>query len=321
MLKISVNLWLLFLLVPQTPNCGCEQKPQLNVLAVVNGVKITQQDLSIDTRTQVSLLQENVIGTRALEVDRQINQILYDAEAKRRGVATQVLRVLEINARVGEPTEAEARVIYERKKSQGGPGFGSVKKGIIAQLKSERVQARAIQYTNALRAAAQITRSDLPVTPPENEADLSRVFATVNGKSITSQDVEREILPLIFIIQQEVYKLRKRDLDVRINDLLLDQEAKRLGTTPQALLDLQVKTKVPIVSEEQARAYYNEQKAQFSGKFSAHKFRIMQLLQAQEAQKWFTAYADELRKAAAVQVYLTAPTQPDLRQLCCNPVD
>lgn len=321
MFKISVNLFLLFLLVPQTPNCGCEQKPQLNVLAVVNGVKISQQDLSIDTRTQVSLLQENVAATRALEVDRQINQMLFDAEAKRRGLATQVLRVLEITARVAEPTEAEARVIYEQKKSRDGPGFSSVKKGIMAQMRSERLQTRAIQYTNALRAAAQITRSDLPVTPPENEADLSRVFATVNGVSITSQDVEREILPLIFIVQQEVYKLRQRDLDVRINDLLLDQESRRLGTTPQALLDLQVKTRVPIVSEEQARAYYNERKAQFSGKFSAHKFQIMQLLQAQEAQKWFTAYADELRKGAAVQVYLTAPTQPDLRQLCCNPVD
>ncbi|HKU75322.1 MAG TPA: hypothetical protein VJR02_15535 [Pyrinomonadaceae bacterium] len=320
-MKISVNLWLLFLLVPQTPNCGCEQKPQLNVLAVVNGVKITQQDLSIDTRTQVSLIQETVIATRAQELDRQINQMLFDAEAKRRGLASSVLRVLEINARVPEPTEAEARVFYEQNKNRNSKSFSSLKKDVIAKLHSERMKVRAIQYTNALRAAAQITRSDLPVTPPENEADLARVFATVNGVSITSQDVERELLPLIFIIQQEVYKLRKRDLDVRINDLLLDQEAKRLGTTPQALLDLQVKTRVPIVSEEQARAYYDEQKDQFSGKFSAHKFRIMQLLQAQEAQKWFTSYADELRKAAAVQVYLTAPTQPDLRQLCCNPVD
>ncbi len=321
MLKIGVNLWLLFLLFSQTPNCGCEQKPQLKVLAVVNGVKITQKDLSIDTHTQVSLAQETVIQARSQEVDRQINQMLLDAEAKRRGLASSVLIVLEVKARVAEPTEAEARAIYEQKKSRGGPGFSSVKKEIITRLRSERMQVRAIQYTNALRAAAQITRSNLQVTPPENEADLSRVFATVNGTKITSQDIERELLPLIFIVQQAVYKLRKRDLDVRINDLLLEQEAKRLGTTPEALLDLQVKTKVPIVSEEQARAYYKDQKAQFSGKFSAHKFQIMQLLQTQAAQKWFAVYAEELRKASAVQIYLTAPTQPDLRQLCCNPVD
>lgn len=325
MLRIRANPWLLLLLVStafsQTPNCGCEQKPQLNVLAVVNGVKITQQDLSIDTRTQVSLVQEAVIGTRADEVNRQINEMLLEAEAKNRGLAPSVLRVLEVQARVPETTEAEARAFYEQNKNRIGRSFSSVKKDIIAQLHGERVRVRAIQYTTALRAGAQITMSDLPVTPPQNEADLSRVFATVNGINITSQDVEREILPLIFIIQQEVYKLRKRDLDIRINDLLLEQEAKRLETTPKALIDLHVRTKVPIVSEEQARAYYKEQKAQFPKKFSEHKFQIMQFLQAQKEQKWYAAYAEELRKGAAVQIYLTAPTQPDLRQLCCNPVD
>ena len=321
MLKIGVNLWLLFLLFPQTPNCGCEQKPHLNVLAVINGVKITEKDLSIDTRTQISLEQETVIAARSRELDRQIGEMLLDAEAKRRGVTRSVLIVLEVTARVAEPTEADARAFYEDKKTRGAPSFGSVKKEVIAQLKNERVNLRAIQYANALRAGAQITTSNLQVTPPENEADLSRVFATVNGVNITSADIENALLPLIFVIQERVYKLRKHDLDIRINDLLLEQEAKRLGTSPKALIDLNVRTKAPIVSEEQARAYYKEQKANLQGSFSHHKFQIMQYLQQQEMQKWLAAYADELRKGAAVQIYLTAPAQPDLRQLCCNPVD
>ncbi|HEU4931254.1 MAG TPA: hypothetical protein VFT48_04200 [Pyrinomonadaceae bacterium] len=325
MLKIRANLWLLFLLVStafsQTPNCGCEQKPQLTVLAVINGVKIRLQDLNIDTRTQVSIAQETVITARAQELNRQINQMLLDAEAKRRGLTNSVLLVLEVKARVPEPTEAEARAFYEQNKSRIRGSFNSVKKDIIAQLYSERMNVRATQYANALRAGAQITMSNLQVTPPENEADLSRVFATVNGVNITSQDIEKSLLPLIFMVQEQVYRLRKRDLDIRINDLLLEQEAKRLGTTPKALIDLNVRTKVPIVSEEQARTYYKEQKALFSGKFSEHKLQIMQFLQEQGAQKWFVAYAEELRKGAAVQIYLTAPTQPDLRQLCCNPVD
>jgi hypothetical protein len=324
-LKTRANPWLLFLLVStafaQTPNCGCEQKPQLNVLAVINGVKIRQQDLNIDTRTQVSLAQETVITARAQELNRQINQMLLDAEAKRRGVTNSVLLVLEVKARVPEPTEAEARAFYDQNKSRMRGSFNSVKKDIIAQLYSERMNVRATQYANALRAGAKITMSNLQVTPPENETDLSRVFATVNGVNITSQDIEKSLLPLIFMVQEQVYKLRKRDLDIRINDLLLEQEAKRLGTTPKALIDLNVRTKVPIVSEEQARTYYKEQKALFQGKFSEHKSQIMQFLHEQQGQKWFVAYAEELRKGAAVQIYLTAPTQPDLRQLCCNPVD
>lgn len=44
-----LHLFLLWLLLSQGSNCGCEQKPEINVLAVVNGVKIARIDLSIDT--------------------------------------------------------------------------------------------------------------------------------------------------------------------------------------------------------------------------------------------------------------------------------
>ena len=325
MLKIRLNLWLIILLASsafsQTPNCGCEQKPELNVLAVVNGVKITKDDLSIDTRTQVSLLQETVITARAQEVDRQISQMLLDAEAKRRGLSTSTIVLLEVKARIIPPTEDDARAFYEQNKKRIRRSFGSVKKDILAQLKTDRENARAFQYLNALRAGARITGSNNPVTPPADEADLSRVFATVNGVNITSKDVEENLLPLIFMVQEKVYELRKRDVDIRINDLLLGEEAKRLGTSPAMLLNLNVKTKMHIVTEDQARAVYEKQKADINGKFSENKLRIMQVLQAEEERRQFAVYAEELRKGAAVQMYLTPPTKPDLRQLCCNPVD
>jgi hypothetical protein len=325
--KIRVNLWLILLGVcaplafSQPSNCGCEQKPQLNVLAVVNGIKITQHDLSIDTRTQVSLAQETVITARAQELNLQINKTLLEAEAKRRGTTSAKLLELEVMAKVIPPTEKEARAVYEQNKNRIGRSFSSVKNEILTQLKNERETLRANQFANSLRAGAQVSVSNLQVTAPANEADLSRVFATVNQVNITSKDIEQSLLPLIFRVQQQVYALRKRDLDIRVNDLLLEQEAKRLGTTPKALIDLNVRTRVPIVSEEQARAFYKEQKGQLPGSFSELKYQIMQVLQEREAEKWFVAYADELRKGAAVQIYLTAPTSPDLRQLCCNPVD
>ncbi len=329
MLKIRKHPWLILhgfflaasIAIPQVPNCGCEQKPQLNVLAVINGVKITQRDLSIDTKTQISLAQDTVITARAQALNLQINKTLLEAEAKKRGLTTAKLLELEVTAKVIPPTEKEARAFYEQNKSRIGKSFSAVKNDILAQQRSERETVRANQFANQLRAGAQVSASNLLVTPPANEAELSRVFAVVNEMKITSQDIEQSLLPLIFRVQQQVYTLRKRDLDVRINDLLLEQEAKRLGTTPTALIDLNVRTKVPIVSEEQARAYYNEQKSRLQGSFSELKGHIMQYLQEQEAQRWFATYAEELRKGAAVQIYLTVPSPPDLRQLCCNPVD
>src|SRR5438045_2722250 len=244
----------------QAPNCGCEDKPQINVLAVVNGFKITKQDLSLDTKTQVSLAQDAVIVARSRELGVQINKILLEAEAKRRGLTAAKLLELEVAAKIVQPTEAEARAFYNQNKHRIAEDFKTVKKDILARLRNERETDRATEFANALRARAQITVSDQPVTPPTNGAELARVYATVNGANITSRDIEQSLLPLIFRVQQQVYALRKQDLDLRINDFLLEDETKRRGTTPQALIDENVKSKVPIINEEQTRAYYNEHK-------------------------------------------------------------
>ena len=122
-------------------------------------------------------------------------------------------------------------------------------------------------------------------------------------------------------MQQQVYTFRKQDLDLKINDILLEQEAKRLGTTPKSLIDRNVSLKVPIVTEEQALAFYNANKTKLNGEFASVKFQILQHLLKQEQRKLVLAYADQLRRSASVQMYLTAPESPSLRQLCCNPVD
>lgn len=288
-----------------SPNCGCEDKPQINVLAVVNGIKITKQNLSIDTRTQVSLLQESVIEARNNAINGLITKTLLQAEAKRRGLTTDKLYEIEVIAKVVPPTVDDARAFYKQKRIT--QDFKSVKNDIITQLKNEREMDRIIIFTNSLRVGAQVAVSDQPVTPPETEADLDRVYATINGVNITSRDVEESLLPLITRVQKQVYALRKQEVDLRINDLLLEQEAKRLGTTPQDLINQNVRTRIMMASEEQARAFYNANKATLPGDFNDHKVQIMQHLLAQELQKQILAYAEQLRKNAAVQIYLTAP--------------
>ena len=308
---------LFLLLLFQSPNCGCEQKPEINVLAVVNGVKVTRKDLSIDTLTQVSIAQDTVIVARSRQLEVKINDLLLEMEAKRRGITTAELLETGVISKITPPTEAEAKAIYEQNNNRN-QRFNSVKNNIMAQLRTERVAARVREFANTLRAGAKITVANQQVTPPTNEAELARVFANVNGVNITSSDIETALLPLIFQVQQQVYALRKRDLDLRINDLLLEQEAKKLGTTPQALIASHVITNMQIVTEEQARAYYNANKAKLNASFSEAKVMIMQYLLELEKRKVLAAYAEQLRKQSVVQIYLIEPKPPNLRQLCCN---
>lgn len=302
---------LTFTQVSPAQDCGCEDKPQVTVLAVVNGVKITKQDLSIDARTQVSLVQDQVIAARSRARDQFINQLLLDAEAKRRGLTRAQLLELEVKSKIVEPTEEEAKSYYEQNRNRDAPDFKTAKNQVLAQIRSHRETQRALEFANALRAGAQIQVSDLPVTAPRNEAELARVFATVDGVEITSRDIEHALRNSIYLVQKQVYDIRKYDLDLRINDLLLEHEAKRLGTTPKSLIEQHVLLRLPVITEDHVRAYYEQHKSQLNGDLNDLKLPIMQQLLALEERKLALAYAEELRKAAAVQIYLSPPPTPN----------
>ena len=173
-----------------------------------------------------------------------------------------------------------------------------------------RERIETLKFAALLRGAAVISVLTQNITPPANQQELDRVFAKVNSHNITSRDIEQSLAPLIYRVQQEVYEARKVDLDLKINDMLLEDEAKRQNTTPEAILQREVRGKMPVISDEQAKAFYNENKAQISKEFPEVKMQILQYLMDREQKRLTDALAAELRKNAAVQVYLLPPDQP-----------
>jgi hypothetical protein len=294
--------------------CGCEDKPQVNILAVVNGVKISKQELGGETQNRVNQLQEEVIKARNAELDREINSLLLEAEAKRRGVTSQKLLQLEVSDKVVTPTEAEAKAFYNERKERMPGDFKAVKADIIALLKAERERIETLKFAALLRGAAVITVLVQDITPPANQKDLDRIFAKVNNHNITSRDIEQSLSPLIYRVQQEVYEARKADLDLKINDMLLDDEAKRQNTTPQAILAREVRGKMPVITDQQARAFYSENKDKFSKGFPEVKMQILQYLMDREQKRLTDELAAELRKNAAVQIYLQPPEPPTAKK-------
>jgi len=310
LLFLILNFLLLFF--PQLPggSCGCEDKPQVNTLAAVNGTKITKAELGVDAQNKISQLQGEVIKARESELDRQINRLLLETEARKRGITAEQLLLLEVVGKVPDPTEAEIQAFYDERKQAFGKDLKRVRPQIIQFIRSEREALEAMRLSNSLKATANLIINIPRVTPPANEFELSRVFATVNGRTITSRDIEASLQPLILKVQQQVYLVRKEDLDLRINDLLLDQEARKRNIAPSALLTGEVRGKLPIITDQQARSFYDQNKPKFKYDFSEVKLQIIEYLTAQEERKLANAFAAQLRENSAVQIYLTPPESP-----------
>lgn len=293
-------------------SCGCES-PIPEVLAVVNGAKLTLRD--IDTpdgqlENERRKLEAGVIAARQREFESQIHTKLFDAEAKRRGVTTTKLLDGEVNAKTAAPTDAEAQAFYDANRAQIQSEFKEVKDEITAYLREQRQQEATKAFADRLRAASKVEVSAEKVIPPATAAARARVLATVNNQQITSGDVEENLRPTIFTARETLYRSRRQALDAKINNTLLEQEAQKRQTTTQSLFESEVIAKVVKVTEADAQAFYNSNKERINADFAQVKAQVIQYLQGQENEKAVVAYAARLRQGASVETFLVAPEPP-----------
>ena len=295
---------------PVNVDCGCEDKPLPELLGLVNGIRITKLDLDDVVQKRIRELQQEVVDARRRELDLQINSILLEAEARKRGTNTNKLLEDEVVKKVVSATEADARAYYDANKAQITREFPAVKDDIIAYLTRTRQEDAAKKLAERLRAAAALKISPEAVTPPASPAQRARVFATVNGKNITSADIEDSLKPLIFNVQETVYRLRRQVVELKINDALLEQEAKKRSITTAAVLSAEVNAKASPITDVDAQKFYDENKARINGEFAQVRPQLIEFLKEQALQKARSDFAARLRSAAQVQVFIDPPTPP-----------
>lgn len=294
----------------QVVDCGCEVKSLPDVYGTVNGVKITAKDVDDPLKDKIQELQNAVIEVRKQQLNNMVDTKLLEAEAKKRNIVVAKLVELEVIPKVKEPTEAEATAFYEQNKDRLQGSYASLHDEIIAYLRDQRQDTEVKRYTTRLRAAYQVKVLSPVAIPPKDETERARVLATVNGENITSGDVEKALQPLIFEYQEKVTELRKAQLDVIINDMLLTQEAQKRKVTEKQLFEAEVVAKSKKPTEEEARKFYDENTSQIPGTYAETKEQILKYLQQQEYQKAEEALVKIVRKDAQVQIFLTDPESP-----------
>src|SRR2546426_518432 len=123
MLALVVSLLLLPMASAQSP------------LAIVNGQSIYDADLtSVGAQLWQLRNQEYQIKSTALE--NVVNQKLLEAEASQKGIPADKLLEQEVDAKLGEPSDAELEAFYLGQKDRvGGRSFAELKDQLRQALK------------------------------------------------------------------------------------------------------------------------------------------------------------------------------------------
>jgi protein-disulfide isomerase len=132
-------------------------------------------------------------------------------------------------------------------------------------------------------------------------------LAEVNDEAITARDLEQGIGARLSQLQEQIYDLQRRELDVLIAKRLFAQEAAKRGMSVSALVDAEVTAKVALVTEQEIDAFYQANKARLRGDDTKVREQIRTHLQQQKLVARRDEFVDSLRSQAKIVLRLPRP--------------
>jgi protein-disulfide isomerase len=145
-----------------------------------------------------------------------------------------------------------------------------------------------------------------PITPGK-APEVTGKAAEVNGVPILTADVDDKISGELAKLQEQVYALRKKQLDSMIDQKLIEVEAAKRGVTIAALVESEITSRVSPVTAEEVNKFFEDNKARLQGDLKTLEPQIKNFLAAQRLQSRQLDFIRSLRTAAKVDVFLAAP--------------
>ncbi len=151
-----------------------QNSPKL--VATVDEQPIYEDELMSVVGTSLHELQNQEYKVKSDALDKLILRKLIEAEAKREGITAERLLEQEVDSKVPEPSDDEARGYYLAGKNQTSLPFDQIKSQVKRLLKATEIQQAREKYAESLRAKA-----DVAVLLPPPRVEIGYDSARVKG--------------------------------------------------------------------------------------------------------------------------------------------
>ena len=172
----------------------------------------------------------------------------------------------------------------------------------------QRVSATRAQWGSVLFLATVTLTSCLISIPTVAVADeIPSVVATVQGQSISAEELTSALHGELMRLEIQRYQVLKEKLDELIAERILSLEAAQRGVSVLQLIQDEIVSKVPAVTLEQVKAFYEANKNRIQQPLEKVTEQIAAYLRQQEQEQRRQALLKELRTHYPVTVALRAP--------------
>ncbi len=150
----------------------------------------------------------------------------------------------------------------------------------------------------------------------EKDAPAQGIVASVGGRNITADELDRPVAARIYDLENEIYQLRLQRLNEMIVQILLTKEAERRGVNAQQLVDEVILAGGVEVSAEELEQYYRENRGRWTdwkGSEEELRKKMSAFLGQKKGYRKVYAYGMSLKENYGVNVYLQEPPLPSAR--------
>lgn len=277
-------------------------------LVTVNGQTFTTAELEPAVRQELEQLDAKIAQARRNVLELQINTLLLEVEAKKRGIDTHRLYELEVSKRVPAATPAQIKKFLDENKDQfEGVDPTIANKQIAAYLHDETENKLADDLVNRLRKTNPVVMG-VDINSPN--LNPSAVVATVAGQPLKAETLIERFKPIIYRMKLEAYELTKQRADQMVDDMLLLEEARKRQVGPEEIIRAEISDKVRMPTEEEVSKFYNENKSRIAGDLNSVRNQVAIYLQNESRQRLEKDLSTRLRKNADVRWLITEPVAP-----------
>lgn len=164
-----------------------------------------------------------------------------------------------------------------------------------------------LQHQSCLTRCALALALALIVSPAQAGNELGVPLAEVNGQAVTAEDLDHALGVRLTELQEQLYAIKRAELDAQIAQLLLAQEATKRGVSVAALLDAEVTAKVGLVTETEIESVYQANKSNLQGSETELREKIRASLQQRKLAAQREQFVQVLRAQGTVVDRLQPP--------------
>ncbi len=164
-----------------------------------------------------------------------------------------------------------------------------------------------LQHKSCLTKCALALGLALVVSSAQAGNEVGVPLAEVNGETVTAEDLDHALGVKLTQLQEQLYALKRAELDAQIAQRLLAQEAAKRGVSVAALLDAEVTAKVGLVTETEIESVYQENKSRMQGNESELREKIRASLQQRKLATQRAQFVQVLRARGTVVDRLQPP--------------